>query len=118
MHLPTVATALLFLALPLAQANTRQPDPGFEDDTLCTVEVVKHVRLSNLKNNTLLFWPKDSCCTTTDCELQDFSCPENPAHPSSDGKGGDICCFKASGNGADYGMCRCGIDANPQGTCF
>lgn len=113
-----LAFTSLLLLFPSTLANTRVPDPGFEADTLCTVEVVKHVRLNNLKNNTLLLWPKDSCCTTTDCELQDFSCPENPAHPSTDGKDGDICCFKASGKGADFGMCRCGIDANPQGTCF
>lgn len=111
---------LLLVALaivsPTTYANTREPDPGPVNDTLCTVEVVKMARLD--KDNTLLLWPKGSCCTTTDCTLQKFSCPENAAHPSSDGKGGDICCYKASGNGADLGACRCGIDAEPQGTCF
>ncbi|KAF2160397.1 hypothetical protein M409DRAFT_29243 [Zasmidium cellare ATCC 36951] len=118
MHLPHLLLATLSLLLPSTLANTRRPDPGFEADTLCTVEVVKNIRLSDPLNNTLLLWPKGSCCTTIDCQLQDFSCPENPAHPSGDGKGGDICCFKASGEGEDFGMCRCGIDANPQGTCF
>lgn len=116
--LPQTLCLTALLALPFASANTRQPDPGPVDDTLCTVEVVKMVRLSNLANNTLLLWPEGTCCTTIDCQLQKFSCPENPKHPSADGKGGDICCSKPSGNGAAAGHCQCGIDAQPQGTCF
>ena len=108
------ATTILFSILPLAHANTRQPDPGAVDDTLCTVEVVKMVRAGNLASNTLLLWPKGSCCTTTDCELQSFSCPANSAHT---GSGGDICCYKPGG-GAAAGTCKCGIDSYPQGTCF
>lgn len=106
----------LFAVLPTAVlANSRQPDPGSVNDTVCTFKVLELVPKSNLLNNTLLLWPKESCCTTTDCELQDFNCPANSAHT---GSGGDICCFKADGNGAEAGSCRCEIDAQPQGTCF
>ena len=48
-------------------------------------------------------------------ELQDFSCPVNAAHA---GGGGDICCYKADGNDASAGTCKCGIDKEPEGTCF
>ena len=106
---------LLTILAPLTLANTRQPDPGPVDDTICTGEVFKMLPGSNIRKNPLLLWPKGSCCTTTDCKLQKFSCPSNPAHPGSDG---DICCFKASGNGAAAGTCKCGIDEQPQGTCF
>lgn len=104
----------LQLLASLVSANTRQPDPGPVDNTLCTVEVVKMVRSSELKDNTLLLWPKGSCCTTTDCSLQSFNCPTNSAHT---GTGGDICCYKPGG-GAAYGACKCGIDQYPQGTCY
>jgi hypothetical protein len=110
-------TAYLFVlatTFGLTTANTRQPDPGTEDDILCTVEVVKMVRLGQLADNNLLLWPKGSCCTTTDCQLQKFSCPTNPNHT---GSGGDICCYKPGG-GAAAGTCKCGIDEEPQGTCF
>lgn len=106
---------LLPTFVPLIQANTREPDPGPANDTLCTLAVVAEIPGSNILNNTLLLWPKGSCCTTTDCGLQKFSCPANSAHS---GSGGDICCYKGSGDGAVAGMCRCGIDEQPQGTCF
>lgn len=113
---PSLRALLLVLLVPaLALANTRQPDPGTVNDTLCTFEVLKLIPKSNLLNNTLLLWPKGSCCTTTDCSLQSFSCPANAAHS---GTGGDVCCFKPTGNGAAAGSCRCGIDKQRQGTCF
>jgi hypothetical protein len=107
-----MAAALTFQP---ALANTRQPDPGFLNDTLCTFEVLGLIPKSNLLNNTLLRWPKGSCCTTTDCELQQLNCPVNSQYT---GSGGDICCYKADGNGAAAGMCKCGINRQPQGTCF
>jgi hypothetical protein len=121
-NLPASQTRMLrpiFVALllpTLSVANSRQPDPGSADDTLCTVAVLGMLDTSPPSlNNTLLLWPKNSCCTTTDCQLQKFTCPFNAAH--SDSKG-DICCYKASGNGADAGTCKCGIDQEMQGTCF
>jgi hypothetical protein len=112
--LPPIFLTLLLPALSIA--NSRQPDPGSADDTLCTVAVLGMLDTSPPSlNNTLLLWPKSSCCTTTDCQLQKFTCPFNAAH--SDSKG-DICCYKASGDGADAGTCKCGIDQEMQGTCF
>ncbi|CAJ2513065.1 Uu.00g011840.m01.CDS01 [Anthostomella pinea] len=104
----SIAITLLAVIVP-ALGNTREPDPGTEKDILCTVEVAKLVPDSSIVNNTLLLWPKGSCCTTTDCEIQKFGCPAG---------NGDICCYKASGNGVAAGMCDCGIDQQPQGTCF
>ncbi|EME44772.1 hypothetical protein DOTSEDRAFT_72276 [Dothistroma septosporum NZE10] len=99
-------------------ANTRQPEPGPVKDTVCTVNVFKMIDPLYPQNNTLLLWPKGSCCTTTDCELQSFKCPANAAHPTTDDNGGDTCCYKASGDGGDAGTCVCGIDMQTQGTCF
>lgn len=114
---------ILALALPCLMTptsspsplHTRMPDPGPLSDTLCTVAVVEAVRLDSLENNTLVLWPKGTCCTTTDCNLQDFSCPPSAAHADQDG---DICCFKESEAGDAIGYCRCGIDKNPEGSCF
>ena len=100
--------------LPATLANSRQPDPGLLDHTLCTVEIVKMVRAGTLASNILLLWPKGSCCTTTGCQLQSFSCPANPAHT---GNGGDICSYKPGG-GAAAGTCKCGTDSQPQGSCY
>ncbi|TKA79373.1 hypothetical protein B0A55_02832 [Friedmanniomyces simplex] len=108
-------SSLLLATIPFVSANTRQADPGFTNDTLCTFAVLELIPKSNLLNNTLLLWPKDSCCTTTDCSLQHFRCPSNSAHAE---KGGDVCCYKADGNGASAGVCKCGIDGFAQGTCF
>ena len=110
--------SMLLASASIVLANTRQPDPGLVDDTICTANVFKMLDPLYPANNTLLIWPKGSCCTTIDCELQGFKCPANPAHPNTDGKGGDICCYKASGKGADAGACACGIDKKPEGTCF
>ncbi|KAI0125152.1 hypothetical protein BJ170DRAFT_597981 [Xylariales sp. AK1849] len=115
MTMPLVKFTFISTLLGTTWANTRMPDPGPAADILCTVEVVKMIRESPIEDNTLLLWPAGTCCTTTDCELQHWSCQANPVHP---GKNGDVCCFKASGSGADIGYCRCGIDSNPQGTCY
>ncbi|KAK4610712.1 hypothetical protein CLAFUW4_13556 [Fulvia fulva] len=90
--------SLLFISITTATANTRQPDPGPINDTICTVNVFKMLDPLYPENNTLLIWPKGSCCTTIDCQLQAFKCPANPAHPNPDGKGGDICCYKETGD--------------------
>lgn len=102
------STTLLLASLPYGYCNTRQPDPGPVADTLCTVEIVKMVRAGDLADNTLLLWPKGSCCTITDCNLQSFSCPNG---------GADICCYKPGG-GAAAGTCKCGINSFAQGTCY
>lgn len=118
---PRTIPLSLFLSvlLALSQANTREPDPGAEADTLCFAEVLKiaaeMVPDSSLLDDTVPGWPEGSCCTTTDCELQHLSCPMNPAHAED---GGDMCCYKESGDGAEAGTCMCGIDQQPQGTCF
>ena len=108
---------LILALLPsLTLANTRQPDPGVLDDTICTANVLKMLgKTGPSLSNTLLLWPKNSCCTTTDCSVQKFSCPANPAHT---GTGGDVCCYKASGKGTDAGTCVCAIDTKAEGTCF
>ncbi|TKA31756.1 hypothetical protein B0A50_01834 [Salinomyces thailandicus] len=116
MHLPYFTALLVCLfTTPFTHANTRVPDPGALADTACTIAILGEIPDSNLMNNTLLLWPHDSCCTTTDCQLQDFECPNNEKH---EGAGGDVCCYKAGGDGAEAGICRCGIDEVEQGTCF
>nr|POE46231.1 hypothetical protein CFP56_73193 [Quercus suber] len=111
----SVTPMVLALLFSVAQANTRHADPGLVNDTLCTFDVFSLLPKSNLLNNTLLIWPAGSCCTTIDCTLQDFTCATNPVH---NGTGGDVCCYKATGDGAKAGMCQCGLDKFPQGTCF
>ena len=59
----TLVSAVLniLLLLGAAQANTRQPDLGLANDTLCTVEVLKIVPTTDITSGRVPLWAKGSC---------------------------------------------------------